>query len=180
MRPQSRVRAAFTLIEIMIVVAIMGLTLTMGVPIVWRIWHKQAMAQAVRDVVEVCSNARAQAILRGATAEVVFHPKDGRMDVSSASGHSKPSEEGGAEPAPAASFSGHSAQLDMSHLRIEMLDINLRECMDQETAHVRFFPNGTCDELRLILLDDRNQRLEISLEITTGLTCVESDPQKFR
>jgi prepilin-type N-terminal cleavage/methylation domain-containing protein len=179
MRPKPRVDA-FTLIEIMIVVAIMGLTLTMGVPIVWRIWHKQAMAQAVRDVVEVCSNARAQAILRGATAEVVFHPKDGRMDVSSAPTRPKPGEESGADSAPAASVSGHSAQLDMSHLRIEMLDVNLREYKDEETARVRFYPNGTCDELRLILVDDRNQWREISLEITTGLASVESEAHRFR
>jgi hypothetical protein len=63
-----------------------------------------------------------------------------------------------------------------------MLDINkLRhDFLNDESARVRFLPNGTCDELTLILLSDRGERREIMLEITTGLATVESDPLKFR
>lgn len=167
----------------MIVVAIMGIVLTMGVPIVYRVWHKEALAQAVRDVVEVCSTARAQAILRGAMAEVVFHPKDGRMEVSSPHPPPRAGDETGfpAEPtAPAPAVSGLSKQLAMSRLQIEMLDVNLTEYKDEDMARVRFYPNGTCDELTLILLSDTNERREITLEVTTGLASVESDPMKFR
>src|SRR4029453_18387464 len=56
---------AFTLIEIMIVVAIMGIILATGSPSIYRIWKKEGMRQAVSDVVEVCSNARARAIFSG-------------------------------------------------------------------------------------------------------------------
>ena len=56
----------FTLIEIMIVVAIMGIAMTMSIPIVYKVWHKAPLRKAVADVVEVCSNARARAIVQGA------------------------------------------------------------------------------------------------------------------
>ena len=66
---------AFTLIEIMIVVSIMGLVMTMSVPIVYKLWRKAPMRQAVKDIVEVLSHARARAILHGQVTEVVFHPR---------------------------------------------------------------------------------------------------------
>jgi hypothetical protein len=38
---------------------------------------------------------------------------------------------------------------------------------------VRFFPNGTCDEMTLVLRSDKNEWRTISLEVTTGLASVE-------
>src|SRR6266550_9093450 len=67
---------AFTLIELMIVVAIMGVVLTMGVPIVYRMRHEAPLRKAVKEVVEVCSHARARAILQGKATCVVFHPRE--------------------------------------------------------------------------------------------------------
>ena len=63
-----------------------------------------------------------------------------------------------------------------------MLDINKlkHDFRLDETARVRFFPNGTSDELTLILLSEKNERCEILLEVTTGLAEVEWDPNKFR
>jgi hypothetical protein len=61
-----------------------------------------------------------------------------------------------------------------------MLDVNLNEYKDAEEAEVRFYPNGTCDEMTLILVSDKNEWRKISLEITTGLASVETDPNKWR
>jgi prepilin-type N-terminal cleavage/methylation domain-containing protein len=184
-------RSGFTLIEIMIVVGIMSVVLTMGVPIVYKAWHKAPMSQAVSDVIEVCSHARALAILQGREVDVVFHPREGRFEVGSAP--AAPSTQPASTPkqpqvaatfstgAPAAAGSGLSARLSEKVL-IEMMDINKlpHEFRDDEVARVRFFPNGTCDELTLILVSDVNERREITLEITTGLANVESDPRKFK
>ena len=49
----------------MIVVGIMGIIMLTGVPIVYRAWNKAPMTKAIAEVVEVCSNARAQAIMQG-------------------------------------------------------------------------------------------------------------------
>ena len=174
--------AAFTLIEIMIVVAIMGVVLTMGVPIVYKAWHKAPMSRAVSDIIEVCSHARALAIMQGKEVDVVFHPKEGRLEVGGASAPAK----GSGSPAfpssvAAPTGSGLSARLS-ERVLIELMDINKlpHEFRDDDLAKVRFFPNGTSDELTLILVSDQNERREITLEVTTGLASVENDPRRFR
>jgi prepilin-type N-terminal cleavage/methylation domain-containing protein len=194
--PRSRLATrysyfAFTLIEVMVVVAIMGVVLTMGVPIVYKAWHKAPMSQAISDVIEVCSHARALAIMQGREVDVVFHPREGRLEVGSSAtpaparpgaprAQTQPSSALPTSVAPAAG-SGLSARLPEKIL-IEMMDINKlpHEFRDDDVANVRFFPNGTCDELTLILVSDQNERREITLEITTGLANVESDPRHFR
>jgi len=77
-----RRRGGFTLLELMIVVGIMGIVLTMGVPLVYRINHKEPMRKAITEVIEVCSNARAQAILKGVPIDLVFYPREKRANIS--------------------------------------------------------------------------------------------------
>src|ERR1035438_2877470 len=114
---------AFTLIEIMIVVAIMGIVMTMSVPLVDKVWRKAPLRKAVADVVEVFSNARKRAIMQGTMTQVVLHPKENRLEVSGAASASRSSAEEGGAPAfsaPAAG-SGLSAQLS-SDVIIQELD----------------------------------------------------------
>jgi prepilin-type N-terminal cleavage/methylation domain-containing protein len=163
-----RVGRAFTLVEIMVVVGIMGVIMAMGVPSLFRALQKEGMRKAVSDVVEACSNARARAILSGETAQVVFYPKDRRFEF------------GGAGPAPSqqAQSAGVAGRLPRD-IDVEMLDINLLEYGESDVARVRFFPNGTSDEMTLILRSRKNERRAISLEFSTGLASVEADPLKF-
>ena len=46
-QPDRASSRAFTLIEIMIVVGIMGIVMTMSVPIVYKVWRKAPMREAV-------------------------------------------------------------------------------------------------------------------------------------
>ncbi len=177
--PHCALRTGFTLIEIMIVVGIMGIVLTMSVPMVYKLWRKAPMIQAVRDINEVLSRARAQAIMQGSVAEVVFHPQDRRMEVSGAVSPRQPqprvaeNEDLGlaAVRPPPPPGSGKSATLDSS-IAIEMLDVNLSEYKDREIARARFFPNGTCDELTIVLHSDKGEWYKIALEVTTSLATV--------
>jgi prepilin-type N-terminal cleavage/methylation domain-containing protein len=169
---------AFTLIEIMIVVAIMAIVMTMSVPIVYKVWHKAPLRKAVSDVVEVLSRARAQAIMQGVKAEVVFHPRAGVLAVGGGS-VPRPAEDATMPPAattPAPAGSGLSAQLS-DRVIIETMDINMSgiEYNDAESAKITFYPNGTSDELRMILFDGKD-RVGIELEITTGLAGVVPNP----
>ena len=59
---QKSPRRAFTLIEMMIVVAIIGLVAAMGMPSILQTLRKNGMRKAVNDVREVLDNARAKAI----------------------------------------------------------------------------------------------------------------------
>jgi prepilin-type N-terminal cleavage/methylation domain-containing protein len=151
-------RAGFTLIEIMVVVLIMGITLTMSVPIVYKLWHKAPMRQAVKDIFEVCQNARRRAIFSGQPAELKFHPRERRLEVTGATGE------------------GTSVKLG-DGVMIDLLDINMSgvEYRDADVAKVIFYPTGTSDEMKMVLRYEAEQ-IGIELELTTGLASVVSDP----
>ena len=173
--------SGFTMLELMIVVAIMGLIATMGVPMVYRIWHQEPLRKAVTDVFEVCSYARSQAILHSKVTQVVFHPREGRLEFAGGGAPAPGSPEGVPEATvPVSAAAGSSAQFADS-IFIEDLDINKVPggFRDAEAAYVRFFPNGTCDEMSLVIRYENHWR-QIKLEVSTGLATVETDAQRFK
>jgi len=163
----------------MIVVGIMGIVMAMSVPIVYKVWRKAPMRQAVKDIVEVFSHARARAIMQGHYMDVVIHPKQNRLELAGGGGAPQgASEHVGEVPLapPAATGSGLSAQL-AEQVIIETLDVNMAgiEFNDADEVRIRFYPNGISDEMRMILFDGKD-RMGIELEITTGLANVVHDP----
>ena len=152
---RKKFSAAFTLIEIMMVVAIIGLIAAMGIPSMLTAMHQGPMRKAVNDVMEICSHARAEAILNGETT-MCFSSADATIGDSSAPAPASTNElfssDVPATNAPSAirAASENSAQFDDS-VAIDMLDINLLEYKDSDEARVRFFPNGTSDEMTLVL-----------------------------
>ena len=169
---------AFTLIEIMMVVAIIGLMMTIGVPAILRTTRQEPMRKAVNDVMEICSHARAQAVLQGVTTMVVFHPQSRQVaiagvETANLADNSAQSvvPTSGSKPSTSGASSLNSTQFADS-ITIDMLDINLLEYKDADEARVRFFPNGTSDEMTLVL-HSGDQYLKITLEVTTGLASVE-------
>ena len=173
--------SGFTLIELMIVIAIMAIVMTMGLPAIYRIWHKETLPKTVREITDVLDNARSLAILQGNVTEVVFHARDGRFELvggggSSTRGNQEFSADFGTAPA---ATSGKSGQIP-EEIGVAQLKVNGVSCMDFDSARVRFYPNGTCDELRLVLLrPDNGDSRGIFLEVTTGLVDTESDPGKL-
>jgi prepilin-type N-terminal cleavage/methylation domain-containing protein len=138
-------RRAFTLIEVMIVVAIIGLIAAMGIPSILLELKKDGMRKAVSDVKDVLDDARSHAILDNETTYVTFHPAQKSLESSG----------------------GKSAVLD-DGVDIAMLDINLMDFSQSDVSRVRFFPNGTCDELMLVLISG-GDRMKITLEFSTGI-----------
>ena len=124
------------------------------------------MRKVTSDVVEVCSKARARAILSGTPMDVVFHPLERRLEIGSGGG-------AGPEQPTVSPGTGQSAVIP-EDMMIEMLDINLSEYRESEWARVRFFPNGTSDELTLVLRSSKNEWKKITLEVTTGLASVDN------
>jgi hypothetical protein len=193
----------------MVVVGIMVVVMAMSVPFAYRALHREPMNQALRDIQEVCSTARWKAIMQGSMSEVIFHPKDRRLEVA---GGARPAAQSGTkDPAPnpyhvynngaevkseetvvvggsgssggnpAPPGSGLSAQIS-DRVTIRGLFVNLLEYTDAEEARIRFYPNGTSDEMLIILNSDKNEQRGISLEVTTGFATVlnEDDLQKLR
>jgi len=144
-RPPPARPAAFTLIEIMLVVLIIGAVMAMGMPAIYHGLRQQGLHKAVTDIVDACNKTRAKAILSGQTAELHFAPTDRKIEAP-----------------------GMSVQLP-DNVILEMLDVNFSEYKDADSAVVRFFPNGRCDDLTIILSSVQNQWRMISLDITTGI-----------
>jgi prepilin-type N-terminal cleavage/methylation domain-containing protein len=150
---------AFTLIEIMLVVGILGVLLGVSVPSFYQALKKEPMRKALVGVSEACEMARAQASLNGKTVSVNFQPQERTFSV-----------EGGAAGKihPGAISSG---AIDDS-IGIEMLDVNLIEFREAESARVRFFANGTSDEFTLILRSSGNNWFKLTVEPATGNVAV--------
>ncbi|HZO84817.1 MAG TPA: GspH/FimT family pseudopilin [Verrucomicrobiae bacterium] len=196
----ARKSAAFTLVELMIVCAIIGAVLTIAIPTIYRYFHPESLEGTVRTFMEALSHARARAILNGTPTDLVIRPGDRTFEVSQSSApapattpdrlesHNVAGEEwrmaerdsssgtrstGGGEGSGV--FSGRIAE----KILIEMLDVNFFEYKDAEVARVRFYPNGTSDEFTIVLRGENEQWRKITLEVVTGLPDLSSDPSKW-
>jgi type II secretion system protein H len=168
-------RVGFTLIELMIVIGIVGIIIAAGVPPFVHALRKEGLRKAVADVVEACSHARAQAILRGAPAEMTIRAEDGQITIRQLQVRKTEEDAGGpalaAEPAPAPSAPSNFKTNLPDDIAVKFLYVNFQDQMEFPEAHVRFFPNGTCDEFTIIL-SSASAEQQISMDVITGLADV--------
>jgi type II secretory pathway pseudopilin PulG len=169
------------MVEVMLVIAIMGVILMVGIPSVFQAVRKSPMRQAVGDLQEACRTARMMAVLQGVTTELVINAQDGSLSVRPARETENETREGDAPPEgdptpttpPPAVVANFSAHLPDS-IAFKKLVVNLRDMMDYDEARVRFYANGTCDALSATLFSDQNEERNLTLEVTTGREVAEA------
>lgn len=152
----------------MIVVAIIAIFMTIGIPSLMRGLEKDDLSRAVRDTIEGCKTARDRAILQ-AVPWVFIVRENGQMEVQAA-----PQEaiRGGTSPVgtsraiPASPYSGFPRQLG-EDVMIQLIDVNFISHMELPAARVRFFPNGTSDEFTVVYNFKGRQR-SVTIDIVTG------------
>lgn len=170
---------AFTMLELMIVVAIMGIILAMATPSIRSALHKEAFIQGLNDILDACDFARKEAIVHGTVMEMRIYPQSGRIEVgavardrglSSDVGPSanSPHSAANADAPPPPVIHSYSAQLS-DRIGIEMLDVNFTEYKEADVARVRFYPNGTSYGLRMVIRSDSGEYRKITLEEVTAL-----------
>jgi prepilin-type N-terminal cleavage/methylation domain-containing protein len=168
--PKSKIEKAFTLIELMIVISIIAIVITAGIPPFARAMRKEGLRKAVSDMVEGCSHARAQAILNGAPTELIIRAEDGQISVRPAPVVKSDEERDAAappKPAPGGTFKANLPD----DIAIKLLYVNFQDQMEFPEARVRFFPNGTCDEFTVILSSATGEQ-EVTLDVVTALADV--------
>ena len=190
-------KGAFTLIELMIAMAMVAVLMTVAIPSVYHNLHPDSMRKAMSDVMEVCAHARARAVLGGLPMDLKIRPKEGAFSIAPAAAAPSPAGEGlpsgnaftfrGDEvvekPSAHSSANADSGLTNVrlsEHIRVEGLGVNGEDWTDDEEARVRFYPNGTSDEMSLILLSEKGERVNITLEVVTGLADMETDITKFK
>jgi prepilin-type N-terminal cleavage/methylation domain-containing protein len=182
--------AGFTLLELMVVIAIIGIVATISMPAMITSLKKGPMREAVENLQEVCRHARLKAVMEGHTAELIIRAGDGALNVRRAADTAAPETPDplldSLDPMAAAdpgldNGSGRSrgGKVRDLHLRLpdsvafKELRVNLRDMMDFPEARVRFYPDGTCDALDAVLFSERSEERRLKLEITTGRDIVE-------
>ena len=166
--PTQATRRGFTLIELMMVIGIIAMIMAIGIPAFVHARKKSPMRQAVSDVMEAVSNARAQAILRGVVAELVIRPVEGTMSVSASGGDVARASAGEKNAA-----AGFNAQLSRDVL-IVLLGVNFNDRKDEDEVRVRFHPNGTSDAFSVALRSSDGETQAVTVDMVTGLAYVET------
>ncbi|MDB6056010.1 MAG: hypothetical protein JWN25_3533 [Verrucomicrobiales bacterium] len=162
-RESSKAAGAFTLIEIMIVVALMGIVLAMGIPSIARVLQKEGIRKAVSDVVEAFSTARSQAILSGTPTEVIIDPANRTFKVVLFALKDPNNLD---ENQKAASLFTATLPEDIG---LDGVFVNYREIsLGDEEAHIKFYPNGTADQCAVVIHSPSREVKKIMVDIVTG------------
>ncbi len=175
-------RSAFTLIEIMVAIGIIAIILSIAIPSVYQQMHQDSMRKAVADLTEACSQARSRAILNGVATELRIRPGDRSITVvESASQVAAPvgglsykfeGDEFVEKPA-GGGGSVFSAKLS-DHIFIEFIGVNLIPNLHElDEVSSTFYPNGTSDELVVLIRSDQGEVRKITTEVVTGIADVE-------
>ena len=178
MRIKRPIRAGFSLIEIMVVVGIMGLIALIGIPSIYQIAKKEGMRRAVSDMKEVINNARAKAIISGSEVQLKFYPTEKRFEITG--GAPAPANPDSSPPVAAEASTPSPNQITSgtlpANVSFGLLVVDGVNYLESEWTRVRFFPNGTCDELRLVLEQPETEEIRgIELETTTGFIKMTND-----
>jgi prepilin-type N-terminal cleavage/methylation domain-containing protein len=179
-RTQRRAGGAFTLIELMIVIAIMAVVMSLSIPTFYRSLERDSIRRATRQILDACTQARTQAILNGRPCDLVIQPEARILrprltrDAALTAEELMRKEENRALAALAEGLGeGTGAEDDgilPEEITIMFIGVNFVPDLQQaEAVPVRFYPNGTGDEFAMLIRSDANQWRKFTMDVATGI-----------
>ncbi len=174
--PAGLTASGFTLIEIMIVIGIMGIVFSAGIPLMSRAFKNNELGKGVNDIIEGCKTARDRAILQGIPYEFVVK-EEGNLSIEPARENDSNTPAESKSVNPTATPNAHVAEWITAdfprklgeHVAIELIDVNFIDHMGEEEARVRFYPNGTSDEFTIVMATAKEGQRQVTLDVVTGL-----------
>ncbi len=173
----ERRRAAFTLIEILLVVAISLIAAGIAVPALMRTLRGERLRAAARAVATSHRLARATAALRAEEVELRLEPAARRGAVlrraasptpaaANTDAPEIPAPNGSASPPPGAAIEAFREWTDdVRLLKIEVEDAAFE---DGETRSIRYAPGGRCVNYTAHFEDARGDRAVVRVDAVTG------------
>ncbi|MBC8324650.1 MAG: prepilin-type N-terminal cleavage/methylation domain-containing protein [Verrucomicrobia subdivision 3 bacterium] len=165
-----RLNAAFTLVEIMVVLAIMGLLLGLAMINFRAINQREPLEQAVSDVEGLCRRARSEAIVKSRPIDLTIDSGSGLLRLATA-----PNAVNTLDPDSGVLVATieEAVAIDQASLPSNVeLEIQVPEdALDSETPGVvviRFYPNGTAEPLKALIMMPDEGVYTLVLDPVTG------------
>ncbi|MBG87913.1 MAG: hypothetical protein CMO80_13565 [Verrucomicrobiales bacterium] len=165
--PKSRdPRAAFTLIEIMMVIGLLVIMFSVSIPSFVNSQTKRPMRLATEQLIEALSTARAQAIIRGELVQFHIRPQDYTFKVVP-TGQAEELD----ESVQSQSKDTQRGLFDVKlppEVGIEDIRVNYVDHTQDEFAVLKFHSNGTSEDFKLILRSLRGEYRLFMVDPITG------------
>ena len=174
-------RSAFTLIELMVVIGLIMIVMTIGIPrLVYN--NETPLGGSLSAVMDACAAARTKAILSGQTTKVIIDSETYSVTVGGVSTKPKTELESlnpdtnnldslNDDPKQTAQTGSSFSGKIHADVGVDFLAVNFKDMSEAERAEINFFPNGTSDEFAIgmrHITGDGVQRF-VHLDSVTGL-----------
>lgn len=174
-------RSAFTLIELMVVIGLIMIVMTIGIPrLVYN--NETPLGGSLSAVMDACAAARTKAILSGQTTKVIIDSETYSVTVGGVSTKPKTELENlnpdtnnldrlNDDPKQTAQTGSSFSGKIHADVGVDFLAVNFKDMSEAERAEINFFPNGTSDEFAIgmrHITGDGVQRF-VHLDSVTGL-----------
>ncbi|MDZ4198372.1 MAG: prepilin-type N-terminal cleavage/methylation domain-containing protein [Kiritimatiellia bacterium] len=174
-RPDAS-RSAFTLIEMLLVVAILLMTVLVAAPTLARSFRGARLKSSVRSLVMAHRQARALAALRQEQFALILDSVRGRMELVAVRGGPSFQIEGFEESGGASeSDAGSTPRVETEWVRRLADQIRIAKCVvdgvDQEHEGlfwIRYYPGGGSDGFEVTLADEQDRSARIRTDSITG------------
>jgi|TARA_B100000959_G_scaffold278980_1_gene338345 prepilin-type N-terminal cleavage/methylation domain-containing protein len=162
-------KKAFTLVELMVVMAIGALLLGISIPSIWSLMKKAPLEQGISDVESMCRLARAEAIVKQRAMDVVLNETEEVVALTTAARViNKPDSLTGVM----IKTTEETELIDQAILEVDLQIIEPEaDEFTMDEIRIRFYPNGTSETLELRVVGD-GEAYRLTLDPVTGRTTV--------